>query len=104
MDHGGTLTVATGSEGNDVTVSVADTGPGIRPDDLRRIFDPFFTTRPPGQGIGLGLAISYRIVEQHHGTIEALNNEEPGATFVVRLPGVDTGRSTARLGADGSGR
>jgi len=86
MDQGGTLTVATESQGSDVTVRVADTGPGIRPEDLPRIFDPFFTTRPPGQGTGLGLAISYRIVEQHRGAIEAFNNGERGATFLVRLP------------------
>jgi len=104
MDQGGTLTVATESQGSDVTVRVVDTGPGIRPEDLPRIFDPFFTTRPPGQGTGLGLAISYRIVEQHRGTIDAFNNEEPGATFVVRLPGVDTGRSAAGLHSDRSGR
>jgi len=104
MDQGGTLTVATESQGSEVTVRVADTGPGIRPDDLPRIFDPFFTTRPPGQGTGLGLAISYRIIEQHRGTIDAFNNAEPGATFVVRLPGVDTGRSAARLRSDRSGR
>lgn len=104
MDQGGTLTVATESQGSDVTVRVADTGPGIRPEDLPRIFDPFFTTRPPGQGTGLGLAISYRIVEQHRGTIDAFNNDEHGATFVVRLPGVDTGRSAARLRADRLGR
>jgi signal transduction histidine kinase len=95
IERDGTITVSTGMQGSDVTVSVRDTGPGIGPQDLRRIFDPFFTTRSPGEGTGLGLAISYRIVEQHRGTIDAFNNEEGGAMFVVRLPGVDGARPGA---------
>jgi len=93
IERDGTITVSTAMQGSDVTISVSDTGPGIRPEDLHRIFDPFFTTRPPGEGTGLGLAISCRIVEQHRGTIDAFNNEQGGAMFVVRLPGVDGGRS-----------
>lgn len=104
MDHGGTLTVATGLPGTDATVRVVDSGPGIRPEDLRHIFDPFFTTRPPGQGTGLGLAISYRIVEQHQGTIEAFNNDEQGATFMVRLPVIDGAPATAASQVAPSGR
>jgi signal transduction histidine kinase len=69
-----------------VRVEVGDTGPGI-PEALRqRIFEPFFTTKPVGQGTGLGLDISYRIVVTRHGgdlTVES----QPGDTrFVVRLP------------------
>ncbi len=96
MEAGGTLTVATGTnrEG-EITVRVSDTGPGVRTEDLQHIFDPFFTTRPPGQGTGLGLAISYRIIEQHRGAIEAFNNAERGATFVVRLPAAADARRHA---------
>jgi signal transduction histidine kinase len=86
MDGQGTLTLRTSLDGDHVRVEVGDTGPGI-PEGLRqRIFEPFFTTKPVGQGTGLGLDISYRIVVARHGgdlTVES----QPGDTrFVVRLP------------------
>jgi signal transduction histidine kinase len=86
MDGQGTLTLRTSLDGDHVRVEVGDTGPGI-PEALRqRIFEPFFTTKPVGQGTGLGLDISYRIVVARHGgdlTVES----QPGDTrFVVRLP------------------
>jgi len=86
MDGHGTLTVRTGLDGDRVRVEIGDTGPGI-PEGLRqRIFEPFFTTKPIGQGTGLGLDISYRIVVARHGgdlTVES----KPGDTrFIVRLP------------------
>jgi len=86
MDGQGTLTLRTSLDGDHVRVEVGDTGPGI-PEELRqRIFEPFFTTKPVGQGTGLGLDISYRIVVARHGgdlTVES----QPGDTrFVVRLP------------------
>jgi signal transduction histidine kinase len=62
---------------------VADSGSGIRPDDLPRVFDPFFTTKPPGQGTGLGLAICREIVWEHGGHIEVAS--EPGAGTTVRV-------------------
>lgn len=67
-------------------VKVSDTGAGIAPEDLERIFDAFYTTKDIGEGTGLGLAVSRRIVEEHGGTIEAANNENGGATFTVFLP------------------
>jgi len=86
MDGHGTLTVRTSVDGDRVRVEIGDTGPGV-PESLRqRIFEPFFTTKPVGQGTGLGLDISYRIVVGRHGgdlTVES----QPGDTrFVVRLP------------------
>ena len=64
----------------------ADTGPGIPRDIQNRIFEPFFTTKPVGEGTGLGLDISYRIVvTRHHGDLRV--ESEPGNTrFQVRLP------------------
>ncbi len=84
--HGqGTLTIITRAEAEFIMVEIADTGPGIPPDVLPRLFEPFFTTKPLGSGTGLGLDISYRIIQQHQGTIEV--RSEPGHTrFIVRLP------------------
>ncbi|GII65498.1 histidine kinase [Sphaerisporangium krabiense] len=85
-DGGGVLTLRTGHEADRVFVEIADTGPGI-PDEIRpRIFEPFFTTKPVGEGTGLGLDISYRIVvNKHHGDIRV--ESAPGDTrFRVILP------------------
>ncbi|MCC6995875.1 MAG: hypothetical protein IT370_14790 [Deltaproteobacteria bacterium] len=84
----GQVTVRTrpSADGSAVELTVTDNGPGV-PEKLRtRIFEPFFTTRAGEQGTGMGLAISQRIVEEHHGTLE-LASAAPGDTcFVVRLP------------------
>lgn len=82
----GTLTVRTTLDHERVLVEFRDTGPGIPPEIKDRIFDPFFTTKPVGQGTGLGLDISWRIVaNKHHGTIEV--ESVPGDTrFKVLLP------------------
>jgi signal transduction histidine kinase len=69
-----------------IIVRIADTGGGIAPENLSKVFDPFFTTKEIGQGTGLGLAVSNRIIEEHDGWIEAANNDKGGATFSVYLP------------------
>ncbi|MEV6195435.1 ATP-binding protein [Streptomyces sp. NPDC051920] len=82
----GTLTVHTAADGDHVLVEFRDTGPGV-PEEIRdRIFDPFFTTKPVGEGTGLGLDISWRIVaNKHHGSL--MVQSVPGDTrFQVRLP------------------
>ncbi len=86
MNGTGTLTIRTSRENDCVLVEVADTGPGIPPDLQQRIFEPFFTTKPVGEGTGLGLDISYRIVvNRHGGDIRVVS--QPGDTrFQVRLP------------------
>jgi len=85
--HGrGTLTVTTEKLDDAVRVSVADDGPGISPENMRRLFNPFFTTKPIGKGTGLGLSISRGIVEEHNGRIYAESQAGKGATFVVELP------------------
>jgi signal transduction histidine kinase len=86
MEGAGTLTVRTGRDGDRMLVEIVDTGPGV-PDEVRsRIFEPFFTTKPVGQGTGLGLDISWRIVvNKHHGDLRV--QSVPGNTrFQVRLP------------------
>ena len=86
MEGHGTLTVRTARENDRVLVEIIDTGPGIPRDIQSRIFEPFFTTKPVGEGTGLGLDISYRIVvTRHHGDLRV--ESEPGNTrFQVRLP------------------
>jgi signal transduction histidine kinase len=87
MDGVGTLTIRTSRVDVDsIRVEIADTGPGIPAEIVPRIFEPFFTTKPVGQGTGLGLDISWRIVvNKHHGDLSV--HSEPGNTvFSVRLP------------------
>ena len=69
-----------------VLIRVTDTGSGIDADMLPRIFDPFFTTKPKDMGTGLGLAMVYRIVQAHHGSIEVSSTPGEGTQFDVFLP------------------
>ena len=86
MNGAGTLTVRTYRDGDHLVVSVGDTGPGV-PEQLRkRVFEPFFTTKPVGEGTGLGLDISYRIVVNGHGGDITLSSEPGDTRFLVRLP------------------
>ena len=82
----GTITVRTRREGATVAVEISDTGCGIAPQVLSRIFDPFFTTKPVGMGTGLGLSLSYGIVQRHGGRIEVNSIVGKGTTFRVVLP------------------
>jgi signal transduction histidine kinase len=86
MDGEGTLTIRTSIERDQLLVEIGDTGSGIAPEIRDRIFEPFFTTKPVGEGTGLGLDISWRIVvRKHHGDLSV--ESEPGhTTFKVRLP------------------
>jgi signal transduction histidine kinase len=69
-----------------VRVEVCDTGPGVPAEIRNRIFEPFFTTKPVGQGTGLGLDISYRIVVLRHGGDLSVESEPGNTRFIVRLP------------------
>jgi signal transduction histidine kinase len=86
MPDGGILTVSCHSlpSGAEMEITVSDTGTGIPPEQLERIFQPFFTTR--AHGIGLGLAITRRLVEDHGGHLHVEGHFGYGATFAVRLP------------------
>jgi signal transduction histidine kinase len=89
MDGTGTLTVATArnpDRGDEVVVSIQDTGMGIPREDIAKIFEPFFTSKPPGQGTGLGLSIAYSIVAHHHGRIHVDSQVGSGSTFRIILP------------------
>ena len=95
MPSGGTVRVKTGiATRRDAdaiahqfgSVTVADEGTGIAPRDLTKIFDPFFTTKGVGEGTGLGLSVSYGIVQDHGGSIEVASEQGRGTTFTVLLP------------------
>ncbi|MFP3867829.1 MAG: ATP-binding protein [Desulfobacteraceae bacterium] len=103
IGEGGTIAVATRMcpQGRRVMVMIADTGSGIEPQDLNRIFDPFFTTKSPGGGTGLGLSVSFGIIQDHRGRISALSpvppeylaeiksvkdSSGPGTVFLIELP------------------
>lgn len=83
-EAGGTLSIEAAGSREAVTLTVADTGPGIPLDALPRIFDPYFTTK--SGGLGLGLTIARRIVEAHGGALEADSQPGRGARFRVSLP------------------
>jgi signal transduction histidine kinase len=80
------LRIATLSEGDRAVLVVADSGKGIAPEIRDRIFEPFFTTKDDWSNVGLGLSVSYRIVEEHGGKIDVASEPGRGATFTVYLP------------------
>src|SRR5215213_2526895 len=87
MLGGGTITLMTALDENDeVVIEVSDTGEGIAPENLSKIYDPFFTTKGVGSGTGLGLAVSYGIVQEHAGSIEATSKPGAGTTFHLVFP------------------
>jgi signal transduction histidine kinase len=86
VERGGRVRLSTSTEGDDVFITVADTGTGIPPEDLRRIFEPFYTTKGRGKGTGLGLAICRELVAALGGIITVESAPGAGSTFTVRLP------------------
>jgi len=86
IEESGVISIRTGVNGDWVWITVSDTGTGIAPEHLSRIFEPFFTTKPVGQGTGLGLSLSYNIVQKHGGRIEVQSELGKGASFTVHLP------------------
>ena len=84
MPDGGTLTLSTRLSEDMFSFSVEDTGTGISGDFIGKIFDPFFTTKV--KGLGLGLAITKRVIEEHKGTVEFVSNEGKGSTVTLHLP------------------
>jgi signal transduction histidine kinase len=83
---GGTLTVRTLRERENVVILFSDSGPGVS--EPRLVFDPFYTTKPVGKGTGLGLSICYGLIHDHGGQISCYNRPEGGATFRIELPAV----------------
>jgi two-component system, NtrC family, sensor kinase len=97
MPSGGWLTLETRADGLDtVVVEVADTGVGIKREDVKRIYDPFFTTKGIGRGTGLGLSVSYGIVQEHGGAIFVDSTPGTGTTFQVALPAWQAAEAASR--------
>jgi signal transduction histidine kinase len=86
MPNGGTLSLFTRTEKNQVKVDIQDTGCGIPAENMNKVFTPFFTTKKEVKGVGLGLAVSYGIVQRHRGTITVISKEGKGTTFSFLLP------------------
>jgi len=86
--QGGALTIKTEciKDKGVIEIVFADTGIGIRPDDLKKIGEPFFSTKEPEKGAGLGLTTAFGIIERHGGKIEVKSKPGEGATFIIRLP------------------
>jgi two-component system NtrC family sensor kinase len=86
MPEGGTLTIITrySNDKKFLEIKIIDTGIGIPREKIRKLFDPFFTTKD--KGTGLGLAVTYGIIEQHQGKIEVKSEESQGSTFTISLP------------------
>jgi signal transduction histidine kinase len=103
MPRGGKLTLRTSLEKDQLKLEVKDTGYGISPENMRKLFTPFFSTKKEVKGVGLGLAISYGIIQRHRGKIDVQSIEGKGTTFTVYLPvhqkegGANVGQETEGL-------
>ena len=99
IPDGGKIIVSTGTaEDGSLIAEISDTGIGIAPENVAKIYDPFYTTKGVGQGTGLGLAVSYGIIQEHTGRISVDSEPGQGTTFRITLP---SARVRARLQAVG---
>ena len=86
MPDGGVLFVQSRVEGKWIRIDIRDSGVGISEENKEKIFDPFFTTKSVGEGTGLGLSVSYGIIQKHHGEITVESELGKGADFIIKLP------------------
>jgi len=97
MPDGGELAISCREEGADLKLRFADTGEGISEENIVHIFDPFFTTKDVGEGTGLGLAVTYSLVQRMGGSIEVQSTVDQGTTFIITIP---LGSSARVIGGD----
>jgi two-component system NtrC family sensor kinase len=90
MVNGGTLTVSTRRDAENVIIEIKDTGTGIKPEHIDKIFDSFFTTKDEIKGVGLGLSVCYGFIKDHGGDIVVNSQEGDGTTFIISLPVLPT--------------
>lgn len=86
MPDGGNIEVTLSADAASATIAIADDGPGMDDETRVRIFEPFYTTKPLGSGTGLGMAITYGIIQGHHGTVELETSLGQGTRFIITLP------------------
>jgi two-component system NtrC family sensor kinase len=99
--HAGQLTITTSAVDGFIRLHFQDNGAGIAAEHLPLIFDPFFTTKKPGQGTGLGLAVSFMIVEALGGRMAAYSKPGQGTTLELELPLADTDGDCRKVGGGG---
>ncbi len=86
IQHDGRIIISTSQIDEFAVVAIEDTGSGIPQEVRSKIYDPFFTTKEIGKGVGLGLSITYAIIEEHQGTIEFESEVGKGTKFIITLP------------------
>jgi signal transduction histidine kinase len=86
IDKPGSIAIATEAAQGRVTVTISDTGHGIKQRDIAKVTDPFYTTKLPGEGIGIGLSIAYNIIQAHQGSLNIRSEPGKGTTVEVVLP------------------
>jgi two-component system NtrC family sensor kinase len=86
MPNGGTLSIKTGSNKENVNMEMTDTGVGIKEEHISKIFDSFFTTKDTVKGVGLGLSVCYGFIKDHGGDIEVKSKVNEGTTFSIKFP------------------
>jgi two-component system NtrC family sensor kinase len=86
INDNGFVTIKTYQEGNNIVISISDTGVGIKEENISKIFEPGFTTKGVGVGTGLGLSISYKIMKKHNGELKVISKKGEGTTFFIELP------------------
>jgi len=101
IEKRGIITIRSGNSDNKVWISVSDNGKGMPEDVKNRIFEPFFTTKPVGEGTGLGLSLSYGIIENHGGSINVESEPDKGTCFTVVLPVQQIQKQEPQTGTSG---
>jgi two-component system NtrC family sensor kinase len=104
MPEGGTLTVKTMAEGENVHIVISDTGIGIKGENISKIFDTFFTTKDSVKDVGLGLSVCYGFIKDHGGDIRVESELNSGTTFTIVLPMIKEGSEKKTPDNNGSDR
>jgi signal transduction histidine kinase len=86
MPDGGQLTIETRESPNGFVIKIADTGIGMDEEQIHKIFDPFYTTKEVGEGTGLGLSVTYSLVQSMNGKISVESKKNAGTCFQIELP------------------